>query len=124
MDIPSDAEFQILTALWRLGPSTVREVHEALAKETTYTSTLKQMQLMYEKGLLQRSERFRSHIYQPAITKEHAQALFAGELMNRVFEGSARNLVLGALTAQRVSAKDIAEIRRLLDEYEKGRKKK
>ena len=124
MDIPSDAEFQILTALWRLGPSTVREVHEALAKETTYTSTLKQMQLMFDKGLLHRSERFRAHVYEPAITKEQAQALFAGELMNRVFEGSARNLVLGALTAQRASAKDIAEIRRMLSAYEKERKKK
>lgn len=124
MDIPSDAEFQILTVLWRSGPSTVREVHEALAKETGYTSTLKQMQLMHEKGMLQRSERFRSHLYEPAISKEDAQALFAGELMNRVFEGSARSLVLGALTAQHASAKDLEEIRRMLDEYEEGRKSK
>ena len=124
MDIPSDAEFRILTVLWRCGPSTVREVHEALAKDTGYTSTLKQMQVMNEKGLLRRTERYRSHVYEAAITKEYAQALFAGELMNRVFEGSARSLVLGALTAQRASAKDLDEIRRMLDGFERKRKSK
>jgi len=120
--IPSDAEFGILTVLWRCGPSTVREVHEALAKDTGYTSTLKQMQVMYEKGLLVRSERYRSHLYEAALSKEEAQARFAGDLMHRVFEGSARNLVLGALTAQRASAEDLVEIRRILDRLEKRRK--
>ncbi len=118
-NIPSDAEFAILTVLWRCGPSTVREVHVALAKETGYTSTLKQMQVMHEKGLLKRSERYRSHVYEAAITREAARALFAGDLMNRVFEGSAQSLLLGALTAQRASAKDLDEIRRILDEFEK-----
>jgi BlaI family penicillinase repressor len=117
--VPSDAEFGILTFLWQSGPSTVREVHEALAKDTGYTTTLKQMQVMHEKGLLKRSEGQRSHVYEPAISKEQAQARFAGELMNRVFEGSARNLVLGALTAQRASAKDLDEIRQILDRLEK-----
>ena len=121
-NIPSDAEFGILTVLWRCGPSTVREVHNALAKDTGYTSTLKQMQLMHEKGLLKRSERYRSHLYEPAITKEEAQARFAGDLMHRVFEGSARNLVLGALTAQRASVEDLDEIRRMFDKLEKRRK--
>ncbi len=120
--IPSDAEFGILSVLWRCGPSTVREVHEALAKDTGYTSTLKQMQLMHEKGLLRRSERYRSHVYEPAITREEAEARFAGDLMHRVFEGSVRNLVLGALTARRASAGDLDEIRRMLDEFEKRRK--
>jgi len=120
--IPSDAEFGILTVLWRCGPSTVREVHEALAKDTGYTSTLKQMQVMFEKGLLLRSERYRSHLYEPALTKEEAQARFAGELMNRVFEGSAQSLVLGALTAQRASAEDLDQIRQLLDRFEAERK--
>ena len=120
--IPSDAEFGILSVLWRCGPSTVREVHESLAKDTGYTSTLKQMQLMHEKGLLRRSERFRSHVYEPALTREEAEARFAGDLMHRVFEGSVRNLVLGALTAQRASAGDLDEIRRMLDEFEKRRK--
>jgi BlaI family penicillinase repressor len=116
--IPSDAEFGILTVLWQRGPGTVREVHEVLAKDTGYTSTLKQMQLMHEKGLLSRSERFKSHIYEPALTREEAQARFAGDLMHRVFEGSVRNLVLGALTAERASAKDLEEIRRILDRFE------
>ena len=118
---PSDAELAILTVLWRCGPSTVREVHQTLAKETGYTSTLKQMQVMHEKGLLRRSERYRSHVYEAAVSKEEAQARMAGDLMNRAFEGSAKNLVLGALTAQRASAEDLDEIRHMLDEFEKGR---
>ena len=120
--IPSDAEFGILTVLWRCGPSTVREVHEALAKRTGYTTTLKQMQVMHEKGLLLRSERFRSHVYEAAITREEAQARFAGDLMHRVFEGSARSLVLGALTAQRASAEDLDEILRMFDRFEQRKK--
>ena len=120
--IPSDAEFGILTVLWRCGPSTVREVHETLGKDTGYTSTLKQMQLMHERGLLRRSERYRSHVYEAAVTREEAQARFAGDLMHRVFEGSARNLVLGALTAQRASAEDLEAMRRMFDEFEKKRK--
>jgi len=119
---PSDAELAILTALWRLGPSTVREVHEALARDTGYTSTLKQMQVMNERGLLRRSERYRSHLYEPAVSKEEVQARIAGDVLQRAFEGSARNLVLGALNAQRASAKDLAEIRRVIDEFENRRK--
>lgn len=120
--IPSDAELGILTVLWRCGPSTVREVHEALGKGTGYTSTLKQMQLMFEKGLLLRSERYRSHLYEAALSKEEAHARFAADLMNRVFEGSSRSLVLGALTAQRASPKELDEISRMLDRFEKRRK--
>ena len=120
--IPSDAEIGILTVLWRCGPSTVREVHVALGKGTGYTSTLKQMQLMFEKGLLLRSERYRSHLYEAALSKEEAHARFAGDLMNRVFEGSSRSLVLGALTAQRASPEELAEISRMLDRFEKRRK--
>jgi len=116
--IPSDAELGILTVLWRCGPSTVREVHETLAKDTGYTSTLKQMQLMYEKGLLARSERYRSHLYEAALSKEEAHAQFAGDLVTRVFEESARSLVLGALTAQRASPEDMEQIRRILDRLE------
>ncbi len=121
-DIPSDAELGILTVLWQCGPSTVREVHEVLAKDTRYTSTLKQMQVMHEKGLLRRSERSRSHIYEAGVTREEAHARFAGDLLHRVFEGSARNLVLGALTAQRASAEDLDEIRRVFDKFEKRKK--
>lgn len=120
--IPSDAELGILTLLWERGPSTVRQVHEALAKDTGYTSTLKQMQVMHEKGLLRRRDDSRSHIYEPAIANEQAHAQFAGALMDRVFGGSARNLVLGALTAKRASAKELDEVRRILDRCEKRKK--
>ena len=123
VNIPSDAEFGVLSVLWRCGASTVREVHEALAKGTGYTSTLKQMQVMHEKGLLRRSERYRSHVYEAAITREEANARFAGDLLNRIFEGSARNLVLGALTAQRASTEDLDAMRRMFDEFERKRKK-
>ena len=124
LPIPSDAEFGILSFLWRSGPSTVRDVYEAVAKDTGYTTTLKQMQVMHEKGLLARTEDHRSHVYEAALTKEEAQARFAGELMHRVFEGSARSLVLGALTAQRASARDLNEIRQILDQFEKKKKPK
>ena len=120
--LPSDAEHAILTVLWRCGPSTVREVHRALAKETGYTSTLKQMQVMNEKGLLRRSERYRSHVYEAALSKAETQAQIAGDVLHRAFEGSAKNLVLGALTAKRASAADLKEIRQMLDEFEKRRK--
>lgn len=119
---PSDAELAILTVLWRCGPSTVREVHQTLAKDTGYTSTLKQMQVMHGKGLLRRSERYRSHVYEAAVSKEETRAQIAGDVLHRAFEGSAKNLVLGALTAQRASAADLKEIRHMLDEFENGRK--
>jgi BlaI family transcriptional regulator, penicillinase repressor len=117
--LPSDAELDILAALWRLGSSTVREVHEALGKDSGYTTTLKQMQLMTEKGLLVRSERFRSHVYEAAVAKEQTQKQIAADMLKRGFEGSARNLVLGALAAQPASRQELEEIRRILDELDK-----
>jgi predicted transcriptional regulator len=117
--LPTDAELDILAALWRLGPSTVREVFEALGKNSGYTTTLKQMQVMTEKGLLVRSERYRSHVYEASIPKERTQQELAGDLLRRAFGGSAANLVLGALRAQPASEADLAEIRRLLKEFEK-----
>ena len=122
--IPSDAELGILTVLWRCGPSTVREVHDALGKSTGYTSTLKQMQLMHEKGLVRRMERYKSHVYEAACTREQAQAKFAGDLIHRVFEGSLQNLVMGALSSQRAKPEEMEEIRRMLDRFEKGGKKR
>ena len=119
--LPTSGELDILAVLWRLGPSTVREVHEALGKDSGYTSTLKQMQLMAGKGLVVRNERYRSHLYEAATPKEQTQRQIAGDLMKRAFEGSAKNLVLGALSAQPASAADLADIRRMLDEFEKRR---
>ena len=119
IQLPTDSELEILNALWASGPATVREVHEALSnKGTGYTTVLKQMQMMVDKGLLTRSERFRSHVYQVSVPREETQQQLAGSLLERAFGGSARNLVLGALSAQRVSAEELAEIRKLLDEVE------
>jgi BlaI family transcriptional regulator, penicillinase repressor len=119
--LPTEAELAILNILWSIGPATVREVHDALSgKQIGYTTVLKQMQLMVEKGLLERSERFRSHVYGASLSKEQTQRLLASNLLHRAFDGSAKNLVLGALSSKKVSATELAEIRKLLDEFEKG----
>jgi BlaI family transcriptional regulator, penicillinase repressor len=119
--LPTEAELEILNILWTTGPSTVREVHTALSgKQTGYTTVLKQMQVMAEKGLLLRSERFRSHVYEVRLPKERTQQLLAKNLLQRAFDGSTKNLVLGALSSQKVSTSELAEIRRMLDEFEKG----
>ncbi len=121
--LPSEGEVDILAVLWRTGPATVRQVHDALDKGSGYTTTLKQMQLMTQKGLLTRSEQFGAHVYEPGAPKEQTQAQIAGNLMERVFGGSAESLVLGALSAQRTSEEEIRNIRRMLDEFEKTRKR-
>jgi BlaI family transcriptional regulator, penicillinase repressor len=121
LPLPTAAELDILAVLWRLGPATVREVHEALAKDSGYTTTLKQMQLMLEKGLLKRSERFRSHVYEASVPKEQTQQQVAGDLLSRAFDGSAKSLVLGALSAQPASREELAEIRKMLDTFAKER---
>lgn len=120
--MPTDAELDILAVLWRLGPSTVREVYKALKKESGYTTTLKQMQLMTDKGLLMRSERFRPHIYEPREPKERTQKQIAGDLLKRAFDGSAKSLMMGALAAQPASNEELAEIRHMLEQFQKGRK--
>ena len=118
--LPTEAELEILNILWAGGPSTVRDVHNQISKGVGYTTVLKQMQLMVEKGLLSRTEEFRSHVYAPRIAKEQTQRRLARNLLQRAFDGSARDLVLGALSAQKVSARELADIRKLLDDYEKG----
>jgi|SRR5579871_6475876 len=119
---PTDAELEILTVLWSRGPSTVREVHEVIAarKPTQYTTVLKQLQVMAEKGLVERDEQQRSHVYQPARPRAWTQRQLAGDLLQRAFDGSAKGLLLGALSARRASKKELAELRRMLDEYQKG----
>jgi len=113
--LPTAAEVDILAVLWRLGPATVREVHQELAKDCGYNTTLTQMRLMHEKGLLRRSERFRNHVYEPAAPREEMQQRIAGDLMQRVFGGSAKGLVMGALGAKPVASQELAEIRRMID---------
>jgi BlaI family transcriptional regulator, penicillinase repressor len=122
LPMPTAAEVDILAVLWRLGPATVRDVHDALSKDCGYTTTLKQMQLMTEKGLLIRTERFRSHVYEPAVPKEQMQKRIAGDLLRRVFDGSAAGLVMGALGAKPASPSELAEIRKMIDEFEKKKR--
>jgi BlaI family transcriptional regulator, penicillinase repressor len=120
--LPTAAELDILAALWRLEAATVREVHDEVGKDNGYTTTLKQMQLMLEKGLLKRSERFRSHVYEAGVPKEQTQRQVAGDLLERAFDGSARSLVLGALAARPASEEELGEIRRMLDGFGKGKR--
>jgi BlaI family transcriptional regulator, penicillinase repressor len=117
--LPTEAELEILNILWAAGPSTVRDVHDQISKAVGYTTVLKQMQLMVEKGLLSRTEQFRSHVYAARVAKDQTQRGLARNLLQRAFDGSAHDLVLGALSAKKVSAKELADIRKLLDDYEK-----
>jgi len=119
LPLPTDAEIDILAVLWRLGPATVRDVHDELGKDSGYTTTLKQMQLMTEKGLLLRSERFRSHVYEPGVPREQTQKEIAADLLKRAFDGSARSLVLGALSAKPASDEELADIRKMIEEFAK-----
>jgi BlaI family penicillinase repressor len=121
LPIPTAAELDILAVLWRLGPATVREVHDDLQKDSGYTTTLKQMQLMLGKGLLMRTERFGAHVYEAGIPKEQTQKQIVGDLLNRAFEGSARGLVLGALAAKPATAEDLDEIKRMIEAASKAK---
>ena len=119
---PTDSELEILTVLWSRGPSTVREIHEniALRKLTQYTTVLKMLQIMAEKGLVRRDEKLRAHVYQAARPREWTQKQLAGDLLQRGFDGSATRLLQGALSARKTTKAELAELRQLLDEYEKG----
>ena len=121
---PTDAELEILTVLWSRGPSTVRDVYENIAgrKPTQYTTMLKLMQIMAEKGLVVRNEKQRAHVYEAAQPRESTQQQLAGDLLRRAFGDSARSLMLGALSAKKATREELAELRRLLDEYEKRAK--
>ena len=121
---PTDAELEILKVLWRRGPSTVREVFETLGetKGTGYTTVLKLMQIMAEKGLVVRDESERAHRYEPAAAEDETQRRLVGDLLRKAFDGSAKKLVMQALSTERASAEELSEIRRMLDELEgKGR---
>jgi predicted transcriptional regulator len=121
---PTDAELEILNVLWERGPSTVRDVHETISerKTTGYTSVLKLMQIMSSKGLVEREETHRTHVYSAAMPQEETQRALVSDLLDRAFNGSAARLVLQALESRRASAEDRALIRKMLAEYERGRK--
>ena len=114
---PTDAELAILRVLWDLGPCTVRQVHEVLSRErpAAYTTSLKLLQIMTDKGLVSRDERDRSHVYQAKLTEEQTQRQLVRDLLDRAFGGSATKLVMQALAARRASAEELSEIRRLID---------
>jgi len=118
---PTEAELDVLRVLWDRGASTVREVFEVIAqdKDVVYTTVLKQMQVMHRKALLVRSERFRSHVYEPAAERATTQRQIAGGILQQAFGGSARGLLQSALAGRKVDAKELADIRKLLDDYEK-----
>jgi len=117
---PTDAELEILQVLWQRGPSTVRDVHEELSgtRQTGYTTVLKLMQIMTEKGLVSRDERQRAHVYHPGLPQDQTQRQLIGDLLDKAFEGSAAKLVMQALATKRASSDDLSEIKRLIDEYE------
>ena len=117
---PTDAELAILRVLWRRGASTVKDVHEELARRfpAAYTTTLKQLQIMAEKGLVTRDESQRAHLYTTRLPEEQTQSQLVGDLLDRAFEGSASRLVMRALSSRPASAEELAEIRRLLDHLE------
>ena len=117
---PTDRELTILRILWDNGPSTVRQVNEAMNQDenTGYTTTLKLMQIMAEKRLLLRDDSQFKHIYRPALTEEKAQKQLVGELIEKAFSGSAEKLVMRALSAKKVSAKELASIKKMLDDFE------
>ena len=122
MSKPTDAELRILRVLWQRGPSTVRDVYEELRRDrpVVYTTVLKFLQIMTEKGLVTREDAGRAHVYQACGSEEQAQRRLVENLLDRAFGGSAQKLVLQALTARKASAEELAEIRKILDELEGG----
>jgi predicted transcriptional regulator len=117
---PTDAELAILRVLWERGPSTVRDVHDALAERqaTGYTTVLKLMQIMTDKGLVVRDESQRAHIYEARHSEQRTQRQLLADLADRAFGGSPARMVMQALSGRRASAEEINEIRELLDKLE------
>jgi len=120
---PTPGELAILQVLWRRGPSTVREVLEQLEQGTPtgYTTVLKLMQIMTEKGLIRRNEDHRTHVYRPCRPEQDTQRQLVRDLLERAFGGSSKKLVLQALSAKKASRAELAEIRELLDQMEKDK---
>ncbi|MDQ2777061.1 MAG: BlaI/MecI/CopY family transcriptional regulator [Acidobacteriota bacterium] len=121
---PTDAELEILTALWSTGPATVRQVYELVnqRRPAQYSTVLKFMQIMADKGLVLRNEKQRAHVYEAARPREWTQQQLAGHLLERAFSGSAKALLIGALSAKKTTKAELAELRKLVDEYAKEAK--
>ena len=121
---PTDCELAILRVLWQRGPSTVRQVREELARTrpTGYTTVLKFLQIMTEKGLVRRDETDRRHVYEARASRQRTQRQLVKDVLDKAFGGSAAELVAQALTAGRTSPQELEQIRKLLDELERGPK--
>ena len=120
---PTDGELSILRVLWARGPSTVRQVHDVLARDrpAAYTTTLKLLQIMTEKGLVRRDDSDRSHVFQARMTEGQTQRQLVRDLLDRAFGGSSSKLVMQALAARRSTPEELTEIRRLLQDRRPGR---
>lgn len=116
---PTDAELSILQVLWKTGAATVKEVQEKMDAGTGYTTVLKFLQIMTEKGLVRRDESQRAHVYRPAVSEGETQRQLVSGLLKRAFGGSTKKLVLQALATKRASARELAEIRRLIEKLSK-----
>ena len=116
---PTDAELAILQALWRGGPSTVKEVQERMEEGTGYTTVLKFLQIMAEKGLVRRNESQRAHVYEAAVSEADTQDRLVTALLKKAFGGSTSKLVMQALTSKKASPEELAEIRRLINKLSK-----
>src|SRR5262245_9680542 len=117
---PTDAELGILRVLWTRGPSTVRQVADDLDRESGYTTVLKLLQIMTEKGLVVRDESARTHVYQAAFSEDQTQRQLVADLLDRAFGGSAAKLVMQALASKRASPAELDEIRKLLNRHKGG----
>ncbi len=119
---PTDAELAILRVLWARGPSTVRDVAEAMGRQSAYTTVLKLLQIMTEKRLVRRDESTRRHVYEAAYSEDQTQKQLVADLLDRAFDGSAARLVLQALETRKATPEELAEIRRLIDKARGGRR--
>lgn len=117
---PTEVELQILRILWELGPSPVRDIHATLnsAKGTNYSTTVKMLSVMLEKGLVKRDEKVSPHVYRAAVSRESAGKRLLKDLVDKVYDGAAMSLVLHALNGAKASQSELAEVRRILDELE------
>lgn len=121
---PTDAELAILRVLWDRGPSTVRQVFETLSaeRELGYTTALKMLQIMHEKGLVQRDDSDRTHVFTASQTQTQTQRTLLDDLLDKAFGGSSMSLVMQALATRKASREDLAEIRKMLDQAEGGKR--
>jgi predicted transcriptional regulator len=118
---PTESELEILQVLWQKKAATVRDVHDELAKlrDIGYTTALKLLQIMFEKGLVTRDDSSKTHIYMPAVTREKTQKQIVGKMINTLFSGSSTELVMQALGNQKTSKEELDEIQKMLDNLRK-----